>query len=414
LNIKHKVSILISLQIILIIGSFAVLVYFENENSLVGNSINVSGKNRFLAMSVHNEIENFLVGKGKQKPLAEFDVLEENIKLLRLGSKSEEFPIASIKDRFLDDIEKLELKFMDFKASGREVIESHSISTTMAIEKSLEFEKETIEFVEVADDLTNKLGFYEKVTSDRLIQLEIALMISNIALHILLVFLILSLFRQESQRLLRLEKLSAIGELAARVSHDLRNPLSIIKMAFELIKQKENLDEKSLEKMKTIDNAIARMTHQIDDVMNYVKTSPLNKSEIEFSNLVKESISRIVIPQDIDIEHQESSVKIACDKEKMTAVLSNIILNSIQAMDNKGKITITLASNPKDWEIRVSNSGPPIPPEIIEKIFEPLFTTREKGTGLGLATCKNIISEHNGIIYVKNNPTTFIIKLPKN
>ncbi len=98
----------------------------------------------------------------------------------------------------------------------------------------------------------------------------------------------------------------------------------------------------------------------------------------------------------------------------MTAVLVNIIINAIQAMNEKGKITISLLSNPHDWEIKISNSGPPIPTGIVDKIFEPLFTTREKGTGLGLATCKNIISEHKGLIYAKNNPTTFVIKLPKN
>jgi predicted outer membrane repeat protein len=81
--------------------------------------------------------------------------------------------------------------------------------------------------------------------------------------------------------------------------------------------------------------------------------------------------------------------------------------NSDGIVDIKSKI------NKENIEIEISNSGPKIPSEILDKVFEPLFTTKEKGTGLGLSSCKNIIEQQGGAIYAKNNPTTFTIILPK-
>ena len=91
----------------------------------------------------------------------------------------------------------------------------------------------------------------------------------------------------------------------------------------------------------------------------------------------------------------------------------NVIFNAVQKLVDKGSITITFESNDHENIIEVQDSGEAIPENIIKKIFEPLFTTKHKGTGLGLSSCKQIIEEHGGIIYAENNPTSFIIKIPK-
>lgn len=98
---------------------------------------------------------------------------------------------------------------------------------------------------------------------------------------------------------------------------------------------------------------------------------------------------------------------------KIDAVFINLIVNAIQAMNQGGTLEINIKTHGDYAVIDFIDSGSGIPEEFINKIFEPLFTTKQKGTGLGLASCKNIIEQHNGSIIVKNNPTTFTIKIPK-
>jgi signal transduction histidine kinase len=107
-------------------------------------------------------------------------------------------------------------------------------------------------------------------------------------------------------------------------------------------------------------------------------------------------------------------VVVECDRRQIEVVLSNLILNSIQAIDEaKGAITISISEGEENVIIKVTDSGPGISDGDLPHIFEPLFTTKQKGAGLGLTSCKNIIEQHKGTITVKNNPVTFSITLPK-
>ena len=111
---------------------------------------------------------------------------------------------------------------------------------------------------------------------------------------------------------------------------------------------------------------------------------------------------------------EQIDVRVNCDYRKIEAVFSNLMLNSIQAMGNIGEVNIRIIENPGDVLIAIEDSGPGVPPDKINEIFDPLFTTKQLGTGLGLSICKNIVEQHGGNITVKNNPTTFLVKLPKN
>lgn len=118
-------------------------------------------------------------------------------------------------------------------------------------------------------------------------------------------------------------------------------------------------------------------------------------------------------PENIKIDVPLNDISLYCDSSKLTIVLTNLINNSIQALEAGGKITIK-ASEDNDYSIiQIEDSGSGIPSEVLLKIFEPLVTTKSTGTGLGLASCKYIIEEHSGSIAVQNNPTTFTIKIPK-
>jgi len=220
---------------------------------------------------------------------------------------------------------------------------------------------------------------------------------------------------QYQEQSLKTEKLKSIGELASRLGHDIRNPLSTIKTTCEIIKikaAKEN-DEKYKKNLDSIENAIGRISYQIESVLDFIRTKPLQICESSMQNIIKETIDTIQVPENIRINIESSDTKIYCDPQRLGIVFTNLITNSIQAIgENSGEITIRIKENQGAITCKVIDSGPGIPKDKIEKVFEPLFTTKQTGTGLGLASCINVVQQHNGTITVHNNPTTFTIILP--
>ena len=225
------------------------------------------------------------------------------------------------------------------------------------------------------------------------------------------------LVKEKTQAVLKAERLSAIGELAGRLAHDFRNPLSVMKISLDLIKQHppdaKISDDIITKRLELIEKSIGRISHQVDDVLGYVRNSPLQLTSMSLKSIILSSIDRINVPHDVKITISDSDVIANCDSVKMDIVFTNLIVNAIQEIPQGGTIEIIIKSNNNDAIIDFIDSGTGIPEEFIDQIFEPLFTTKQKGAGLGLASCKNIIEQHNGKISVKNNPTTFIVQLPK-
>ncbi len=221
------------------------------------------------------------------------------------------------------------------------------------------------------------------------------------------------------------------------MAHDIKNPLAIIKTSADLLKRKlkkgNAVDEKTERILGNMDMGISRMSHQIRDVLDYVRVTPVNVKESSLKSIINTALESINVPNNISINVPESDVSIQCDVRKMEIVFINLILNAIQAIgssssgsssssssssssdnDKKlGNITIQVVEEPDHFIITVQNSGDPIPNDIIDKIFDPLFTTKYQGTGLGLSTCKNVIEQHGGTIKAENNPTRFVIHFPK-
>jgi len=220
---------------------------------------------------------------------------------------------------------------------------------------------------------------------------------------------------EKSNMLMKSEKLAIIGELASRMAHDLRNPLSTIKNTIELMESKPKLKiEEKLQYYGRLRRAMNRMSHQVDDVLDFVRTSELklqSYSVLDIINIVKDGIT---IPSDVKITVDQENVIINCDYRKIEAVFTNLLLNAIQAVENIGDVKIRIINNVNDVLVAFEDSGSGIKPESLSKIFDPLFTTKQLGTGLGLSICKNIVEQHGGSITVKNNPTTFLVRLPKN
>ncbi|MEM3099982.1 MAG: ATP-binding protein [Candidatus Nitrosotenuis sp.] len=221
--------------------------------------------------------------------------------------------------------------------------------------------------------------------------------------------------RIKSKALIESEKLAAIGNLSSRLAHDLKNPLSALKVITELLKvaTKDQSDPTFQSKLEAANAAIFRMTHQIDNVLDFVKEADMQIEPTSIYEILRLAMNKIPEKSDVILDIQQNDMTLKCDKQKMAVVFSNIMLNSIQAMNNGGKITIRFYQTPKDTIIDFEDTGPGIPQNIIHKIFDPLFTTKQQGTGLGLATCKNIIQHHGGNITVSNNPTKFTVTIPR-
>ena len=216
----------------------------------------------------------------------------------------------------------------------------------------------------------------------------------------------------------KLKRLTAIGELSARVAHDLRNPLSVIKNTVELIQLElgENQNEKIKNKFERVTRAVTRINHQVENVLDFVREKPLKFESTSLNSILNFVIDRINVPSNVIINLPKDDLKIMCDFEKLEIVFINLITNAIQAMSNKGEITIRAKDNGSNYVIEVEDNGPGISNEHLLKIFDPLFTTRQIGTGLGLPSCKTIVEAHKGKIEVTNLPrkgTIFRIELPK-
>ena len=226
------------------------------------------------------------------------------------------------------------------------------------------------------------------------------------------------ILQNNTEELIQAHRLNAIGELSARIAHDLRNPLMIIKTSIEMMKVKEiRKDSGEFNYFSKIDKAIARMTHQIEEVLDFVKPKPLFIQTYSILDIIKSSISKTTKSENLVITLPQNDCFIGCDAKKLEIVFLNLISNAIQAMNNDGKIDVRIVDNGEDVLIEIEDNGSGIPADKLPKIFDPLFTTRQIGTGLGLPCCKTIVEKHGGVIDVKtilNKGTTFSIKLLKN
>lgn len=220
--------------------------------------------------------------------------------------------------------------------------------------------------------------------------------------------------KELSKKLIEIERLSAIGELAARIAHDIRNPLSVIKNSLGNMQLLKNDTAKMDKTIERCDRAVDRIAHQIDGVMGFIKESPLEINRLSLLEIIQSSMVGISNHEGVNIIIPKNDVSILGDKIKIESLMYNLIINAVQKLNGNGTITIKADEDETINKsiITISDDGEPIPEEFLTKIFEPLITTKQQGTGLGLASCKKIIEQHDGFISVSNNPVTFTIILP--
>ncbi len=223
-------------------------------------------------------------------------------------------------------------------------------------------------------------------------------------------------------KLLRSEKLALIGKLAGEVAHEIRNPLGVIRNSVYFIKLKladKIDDEKVKQHFDILDAEIDAVNKIISDVLTFGRIKEPQFSKIDINDVVRTFFERekARVPENIEmnIDLGNDLPKIRADNKQLYQVVSNIILNAIQSMVKGGELTVQTTSSGGFVGMDISDSGEGILKENIDKIFDPLFSTKIHGTGLGLSVCKSIIDMHKGEIDIKSEigkGTKFMIKFP--
>jgi signal transduction histidine kinase len=224
--------------------------------------------------------------------------------------------------------------------------------------------------------------------------------------------------KETQNKLLRSERLAVIGQLASMVAHDLRSPLTGILNANFFLKMKANLKEdQSVQKtINLIDEGLDNANKIVNDLLDYSREIVLEKQNINLNNLVKESISSSRLNERIQVIISiDDKIEANVDNYKMKRVLVNLVNNAIDAMPEGGTIKIDGFINKDTIHLIVADSGKGISKENQTKLWQPLFTTKSKGIGLGLIICKRFVEAHGGQINlesVEGKGTTFSIHLP--
>lgn len=230
--------------------------------------------------------------------------------------------------------------------------------------------------------------------------------------------------KELEEQLRQAEQLATLGEMVAGISHEIRNPLGIIRSTAELLEQK-TLDPKMKKFSLLIMEEATRLNAILTEFLDFarpktVTCSKCNIEEVLERNLqfMEPELKRVGI--EVKKVFNTNSRPLKADPDLLYRAFLNIFNNALQAMPNGGQLKIQTyfqKNGNEELKIIITDDGPGIAPEYVQKIFNPFFTTREKGTGLGLAIVANIIESHKGKIQMKSNPgegTTVEITLPAN
>jgi len=221
------------------------------------------------------------------------------------------------------------------------------------------------------------------------------------------------------EQLRRADRLSALGELAAGMAHEIRNPLGSIRGTAEILRDGIDPSDKRHEFAGILIKEVDRLNRVVQDFLDFARPAPVERSRVDINEVLREILvltRQQTVKSGIRAEFLPGDLpKLPGDREQLKQAFLNLILNALQAMDTGGLLTIATARIDDEARVRFTDTGQGIPPESREKIFNPFFTTRREGTGLGLAITHRIIQGHGGRIEVESRigeGTTFTVALP--
>jgi signal transduction histidine kinase len=511
-----KISIFIIIVIILIIGSFSILAYFQSQGSSIGNSINIAGKNRYLTANLLLHSEKYLDGSSNVSQLEDaMYKLQTNIMTLKQGGTISGINLRALPLDFLDLSRQIDEDWSIFntyitdnllkRREGGQVTEARSNTTAQSTTERKDLELLASNLIDSSDALVTKLGQQADTNSQNLMLLQILFAILIIGILVLVLYFVTRILRPISaltQATSEIEKgnfdvsvkrkgndeLSVLSdsfnsmvnsikrynerqseltkalefkndeltetekdlrraneelvntetakeEFLSMISHELKTPLTPLKMYAEMLlktKSVGELNEKQIKAMKMILRSISQLELLINDIFDVYKLDigklKLNKKVVQVASLVKENTPELEllmrdkqIQFDVKIIPPSERVDVLCDPRRVGQVLANLIKNSVDFVPEKGgRIMIkTEADNSKQINdgnsnyivFTIEDNGSGIPFEKITNLFKKFYqvdtSTKRKhgGTGLGLAICKGIVEGHGGKIWVDTKHT---------
>jgi len=256
-----------------------------------------------------------------------------------------------------------------------------------------------------ASALEHELRRRGHIAIDKICDLELAIMLET--------------YREESDaKLQQVERLATVGQVAASIGHELRNPLAVMQTSVILLGRRTSEEPKVQRHLKKLGDQIDLCSAIISDLLELARDRPPERHRCNLVELVGEAVGEVPRPDavTVDFDRPASVEPVMVDGGQIRQLVVNLVLNAVQAVGSSGEVGIKIEDEEAWVSLIVEDSGAGIPADVRRRLFEPLFTTRSSGTGLGLALCRRVTEKHGGIIEASNRElggARFIVKLPR-
>lgn len=224
--------------------------------------------------------------------------------------------------------------------------------------------------------------------------------------------------KRTEEKLREQAALARLGQMAAVVAHEVKNPIAGIRGALQVIASRMPPDSRDKPVVGDIIARLDALNGIVHDLLIFARPRALRSEPVDLRSLIQGTLGllrRDPAYVSLDVEVAGDDAVIAADAEQLQIVLQNVIINAAQAMGGTGRITISIRRDDGEWTMSIADQGPGMPPEVREKVFEPFFSTKHRGTGLGLPIARRIAEAHGGRIDIDTpatGGTTVTIALP--
>jgi two-component system, NtrC family, sensor histidine kinase HydH len=209
-------------------------------------------------------------------------------------------------------------------------------------------------------------------------------------------------------RLLRVERLAGAGQLSAGVAHELRNPLAVIETSLFILNERLASDPRAQRQLKRIGEQVNIATAIVNDLLETVRDRPIASEHVDLAAVARDALGRVPRPSNIsvDLALPEATALVEGDPRKLAQVVVNLLSNAVQALSAASvdgpRLALSVAVDGEHALLRVDDNGHGIRAEALPRLFDPLFSTRPDGTGLGLALSRRIAESHGGTLTAEN------------